>query len=344
MEAPVKSSLPEDGARSLLVLKPELDNYIYLNFVNSETTYDASATKNGLEKIESTASNEPPVSVLKVEGIMDMTEEKGGCGDDNNAVSDTETWRGSTFRRKSASSPKKSGSVLEEEGWVEHRGQNPTKDESHLYPRTLGSSVSVLDEKAAVARTGGPRFVGEDPIHGRLRATDPFQWMGRLHAGAAAISSLIDTTNTALEELERTSGSKSNEHESSGSIPSVSSDITERHHRGRESPKPGEVGFGESQVAEDQNVVQSKTKVTGEARTRGLEDEQSEGDIEAKRGDKGTVEDLGETMNGYSKAMENIGLIRTQVIMEEDEEGDEDQSGEAFDKKSNGEVSTEGSV
>lgn len=252
LEVPTTAGLPDADPSNHPVPKPELNDYVCLNFVKnknkSKLKADDQATSANPEKglPEPTVADRPrPLGASQGgEGINKRAEvSEGGANGNGHAEEETErVWRGSAIRFKSdrATSRKNSagrrdgkksntspehrrplecgdgnGTGTDEDGHdhghVDDRddnddgGDSDDDDESKLYTRTLGSSVSVIDEKGAVARNGAARFVGEDPIRGRLRAADPFLWMGRLHAGAAAISILIDTAKSTLMGLDGSS-------------------------------------------------------------------------------------------------------------------------------------------
>lgn len=243
MEAPTIASLPGADPSTRPAPKPELNEYVCLNFVKNDNKLkadDHATTPAKPEKgpPEPTADNKPARAAQEVEGIKKRVEDDRDRADGNKNTTEDEAekvWRGSAIRVKSGQVASKKNSDWRDGENTSPGHQRPLRcgdsasengigaadqndadhddgdhggggdgdggdddDESKLYTRMLGSSVSVIDEKDAVARNGGARFVGEDPIRGRLRAADPFLWMGRLHAGAAAISILIDTAKNTL--------------------------------------------------------------------------------------------------------------------------------------------------
>ena len=232
LEVPTAASLPSAAPSTCPVSKPELNDYVCLNLVQDDTLkVDDQATHAKPEQWppeHATAANKPVGAPQKGEGINTRVEDDQDRADGNeNAEDEAERiWRGSAIRTKSDRATSKltsdrrdgenaspecqqplqgGGSVSENDARTADGDDDD--DKSKLYTRTLGSSVSVIDEKEAVTRNGGARFVGEDPIRGRLRAADPFLWMGRLHAGAAAISILIDTAKSTLLGLNDSSTS-----------------------------------------------------------------------------------------------------------------------------------------
>ena len=229
-------------------------------------------------------------------------------------------------------------------------------DEGRLYPRTLGSSVSVLDEKDAVLRTGGARFAGEDPVRGRLRATDPFLWMGRLNAGTRAISGLIDKANGALGDLE--SGSDSDSVASAGGVRRRFQTMDEvkgaliagkevisspssggrsvgrqagKRGRGQESTtgkrrvrQLGDLGdFGSTEVEGDDDGEEEREGSSGHGAT-----DRDDGFVSSSGGGNATVEQLSSTMSAYSQAVETNRVLAGGVVLEEAEDEDEDDSEE----------------
>lgn len=209
MEDPTTASLLGITPVPKPPLKADFQDYVSLNFV--DTTVEELAQSS--QQLDTSTANERKNNIEG--GITGRSsEEQGddGANDHSNEGMD-EVWR--------------SSSVFTSTGWGLNDGKScssggmvegKTGDDrdnlaghdnlshhdnhnGHIYPRTLGTSVSVLDEKDAVERGGRARFVGEDPMKGRLRATDPFLWMGRLRARAAAFSSLIDNSDTTLKDL-----------------------------------------------------------------------------------------------------------------------------------------------
>ena len=241
-EVPIIASLPGADPSTRPVLKPELHDYVCLNFVKNDSSKlkaDDHATPAEPERglSEPSVATRPAGVSQGRRGIKKRVQDDLHRADGNDSTEDEaeKVWRESAIRLKSdrltskkssdwrggenASSekhrPLQSGDSLSENDTgtadrddvvvaaaVAATEDDDDDDESKLYTRTLGSSVSVMDEKDAVKRNGGARFGGEDPIRERLRGTDPFLWMSRLHAGAAAISVLIDTAkNTLMTEL-----------------------------------------------------------------------------------------------------------------------------------------------
>lgn len=243
MEAPTIASLPGADPSTRPAPKPELNDYICLNFVkpnNKLKAEDHATTPTKAEKgqPEPAAAKRPARAAQEGEGIKKRAENDRDRADGNEKTTEDDAekvWRGSAIRVKSGQAAGKKNSHWRDTENASPGRQRPLRcadsasengigaadqnddadrdddhdggdgdddddgdDESKLYTRMLGSSVSIIDEKDAVARNGGARFVGEDPIRGRLRAADPFLWMGRLHAGAAAISILIDTAKNTL--------------------------------------------------------------------------------------------------------------------------------------------------
>lgn len=218
--------------------------------------------------------------------------------------------------------------------------------EASLYPRTLGSSVSVLDEKDAVLRTGGARFAGEDPVRGRLRATDPFLWMGRLNAGATAISGLIDKADGALYDFDSGSGGgdsvASGEH-SSGDRRRLSGSTYEDDvgpsSKGRGRAKKGDMRkrlgqietTGKQEMVERSGIAEDGSEDIAEGDEEGL-------DVDAEhvssRSDA-TLEQLSSTMSAYSQALEIKRVIAGGMVVEEDEEENSENEGQVSQPSNN---------
>lgn len=212
-------------------VKPELDDYICLNFVSKEGT--APETSRAIEQRPSSRGLDDS------RALNDEHDEigghGGGAGEANYAERDDRIWRSSAIRSRDNQTENSrhdnrqdtlsenarsrgAGGSTESDTGSDERNNN----EARLYPRTLGSSVSVLDEKDAVARATGARFAGEDPVRGRLRVSDPFQWIGRLHAGAAGIDDLLGQADSSLQGL---FGSTSSNTIGCGSVSGSSGDV-----------------------------------------------------------------------------------------------------------------------
>lgn len=162
--------------RHLSRRKPELDDYVAYNLL----------ARNGR------SAGEPAGEGPAHPGSVDPTDGDSE-GDDwstsgHESPADVEkAWRASLSRER----PTGGGA---DDGGLE--------DESGLYPRTVGSSASVLDEKEAVRRSRGEGMAAGDPVRARLAASDPFVWIGRLHSQAAAIAGLVDQADAAIAGLE----------------------------------------------------------------------------------------------------------------------------------------------
>lgn len=220
-------------------------------------------------------------------------------------------------------------------------------DEAHLYPRTLGTSVSVLDEKEAVLRTGGRRFAGEDPIRGRLRATDPFLWMGRLNAGTNAISGLVDKANDALKSLDGGSGgsdSDTSDGRSSGhqrvdrmqDVQSSRKDVVgpSSKGRGKSTNERGGKRGDHGEVAATQQMGKLGSMAENFSERDGAEnDSEGEGDpseidrlcasSEHVSSSADVTMKLSSTMSAYSQSIEENRVIAGGVVIEEEEEDNE---------------------
>lgn len=281
------------------MLKPDLDEYLALNFVKDNKAKRRRVDEGALpidECQESRAGGETPD--FREEPGTSNDRGGGGNGSDiQNSVDiekDEQIWRVSVSRGTSGQTRTTTG----------RKGE--TSIENTTYPRTLGSSVSVLDDKDAVARSCGARFVGEDPMRGRLRAADPFQWMSRLHAGATAMSSLVENAENTLRGLAGGSmnGSTSTNSDSE-SDRSVRSDRTSRVEGSR---KDGE-----------------ESSTDGAVMGRGTP--KNAGGLHAD----GIYESIGVDMNGHDWRM---GL-NDAVITEDDEDENTTNSGKVnlFQKK-----------
>ena len=235
-------------------------------------------------------------------------------------------------------------------------GDDDDDDESKLYTRTLGSSVSVLDEKDAVARNGGARFMGEDSIRGRLRAADPFLWMSRLHAGATAISTLIDTAKSTLQGLNDSSASAtSGDSNSIASDRSVRDDPIDQSTRGDDDT--GQEKQQEQKESEPEGLASAKAGVVtlprrrGSAR-RGQEDVKAGGSgsssgsrsgsgsgsgVMTDEEAGGTVGELSRATTEYSQAVERM-VVTFGVIEEDPDENEGEEEGQG-DKRSGKNVS-----
>lgn len=210
-EAPSSPRLSEDKIRRhrSAVIKPEFDDYVCLNFVDSE--------KN---RTELTPINNDGLRKREMTGMQRKAEERGNIGNvfgegHGGRSSDEEaerTWRSSVVRncgRPAVKSPDMLHRNGREGPVPPDAGDDSVSDVDHelpdrgtlLHPRSLGPCVSVLDEMDAVARSRGVSFAGEDPMRGRLGAADQFQRIGCLQDGAAAITSLVDQAESTLRAL-----------------------------------------------------------------------------------------------------------------------------------------------
>lgn len=350
------------GPRPRPPLKPELDDYMLLNFVGG-------GNGKGGEKAPSASatSNKPGARRLPREGGGggDGDQPNGDSGDESCTTEESAMWRGrgNTYNEEIRSR----GALNELEPARADGDDGPSKEsthntadvadrvvdgdnEAHLYPRTLGSSVSVLDEKDAVLRTGGLRFAGEDPIRGRLRATDPFLWMGRLNAETSAISSLVDKANDALKSLDGGSGgseaySDARDGRSSGrqrvdrmqDIRSSRKEVVGPSSRGSGKLTKEEEGRkrGEGEMTATQQMGKLGSMV--ENLSQGSSGDGSENDSEKHEdpggvdlssaspkhfssSSNGAVEQLSSTMSAYSQAVESKRVIAGGVVVEEEEE------------------------
>ena len=321
-------------------LKPELDDYTMLNFVGGgggagegdEQSPCATARSNKLEARRDGSG-----------GDGDQTHRD--TDDDSSSTAKSAIWRGrgNSYTREALSTlePAKAdgdngalnGSAYDKKDAADRTTDG---DEARMYRRTLGSSVSVLDEKDAVLRTGGQRFAGEDPIRGRLRATDPFLWMGRLNAGTSAISGLIDKANDALKNLDGGSdGSDCDTSDGRGSgrqrvdrmqdIRSAGKEIVGPSSRGsRESQQMGKLdataeGFSEGDGAENDS---------DDGGDNGQIDRSCASSDRLSSSGNIAVEQLSSTMSAYSQSMETRRVIAGGVMIEEEEEEEESEQEE----------------
>lgn len=223
-EAPSSPRLSEETLERYRqsVVKPELGDYVCLNFVSNEARRPGTPIETKSRPITPLAEIHTVDREEKPEQGGDIA---GGEGGERNAdcVEEAETiWRSSSGRNRERQAEHNNlqdkGLENRISGSVGNTLESDTDNEQYdkdarLYPRTLGSSASVLDEKDAAARNA--KFAGEDPVRGRLRATDPFQWIGCLHAGAASINGLVDQANATLQGI---SGSTTTSSTGGGSI------------------------------------------------------------------------------------------------------------------------------
>lgn len=314
-------------------LKPELDDYRVLNFVGGGSgagegdENDPSATATG---------NKPGARRTGGggDGGGDQTREE--TDDEPSATAGSALWRGrgnayseETLSRGALNKrepPKADGDYapLNESARDKADAADCTTDddEARLYPRTLGSSVSVLDEKDAVLRTGGQRFAGEDPIRGRLRATDPFLWMGRLNAGTSAISGLIDKASDALKDLDGGSG---------GSDCDTSDGRSSGRQKGREVVGPPSRGSGKSRQMGKLGSTAENFSEGDDAENDSEEGDPGEVDRSCassepfSRSGNLAVEQLSSTMSAYSQSMEGNRVIAGGVVMEEEEDSEREE-------------------
>lgn len=326
MEAPSTASVLGSSQRPQPPPKPELDDYVYLNFVDSRDSVDyGTGVLNCNQSCDIPAgattakSEDGDYTVGRIE-IQDYD----GEGDNTDEDYVQGIWRGSTNRKRigrknAGNSPGQVGSPGSRGYDTQQHETDDVDDEWQRYPRTLGCSVSVLDEKDAVARSGGARFAGEDPIHGRLRASDPFQWIGRLQAGEAAISGLIDRADTTLRGFGGGSTSGSSGAESAASGRAVSID---RLGKASRTETRGSSGVARAPV--------EKRSVTADA----------EGSIPEQEAGY-AAERVGRAMMEYSEAVESR-VIRGGVIIEDEDEEDEDE--EQHDEDREDEEKEKGSV
>lgn len=328
-------------------LKPELPDYLCLNFVGG-----------GQWDTQSVAGPSPVAlrSSEDVGGFGDDSrdsDKSDGSSDEDSTTTDECMWRGSggTHRTHTPSRPASTHapkpaerasdvptSSNEREEAKTERGEAGGSAEARLYPRTLGSSVSVLDEKDAVLRTGGTRFAGEDLIRGRLRAADPFLWMGRLHAGATAISGLIDQANGALGGLDDASSDVDSTASSGRGGDRRGTNKTERAASSREgvvgpasrgsakaSWRPGGLGGGMMSSLEIGESVGETEKDDGS------EDGEDRGgsvaaDADVQRvssSESGAVDLMSSTMSSYSQAVETNRVMAGGMLIEMEEESGE---------------------
>ncbi|CAM9599517.1 unnamed protein product [Scytosiphon promiscuus] len=221
---------------------------------------------------------------------------------------------------------------------TEHDGGEGGSAEARLYPRTLGSSVSVLDEKDAVVRTGGTRFAGEDPIRGRLRATDPFLWMGRLHAGATAISGLIDQADGALAGLDDGSSDVESTASSGRGGNRRRTDRNDQVSRGQD----GVTGPASRGSAQASWSVQTAEGVGDTKEYDGHGSDRDEGGTSAAEAgeehwsssESGAVDLMSSTMTSYSQAVETNRIMAGGMLMEMEEESGESGSDDPPDDTS----------
>eukprot|EP00752_Nemacystus_decipiens_P009941 g8865.t1 len=325
-------------------LKPELDDYMVLNFVGGGSRARES-DENGPSA--TTKSNKPGTPLTGGGGDGDQTDEH--TDDDSSTTVESVLWRGRGNKYKEGILSHGALNILEpakaDDGDAERlNGSDHDKsdaadrmadgDETHLYPRTLGSSVSVLDEKDAVLRTGGQRFAGEDPIRGRLRATDPFLWMGRLNAGTSAISGLIDKASDALKDLDGGSGGsdcdssdgRSSDHQRVDRMQDIQSG-------GRDVVGPSSRGG----IAKSQHMGKLSSTAENFSEGDGAENDSEEDAGEIDRSCASAenlsgsgniaVDLLSSTMSAYSQSMEVNKVIAGGVVIEEEEENsDREQS------------------
>lgn len=211
-EAPSSPRLCEEKLQRhrQLARKPELDDYTCLNFVSSEASRPGTATKMESQSTKSPAEIHTIEEEEKTEPGHEIAGGDGGecnveCGEEADRI-----WRGKFGRNRGRQAAycshrnKKLGDQIS--GGIGEILEPNTDSEqydkdSRMYPRTLGSSVSILDEKDSVTRNVGTRFAGEDPMKRRLRGADPFQWIGCLHAGAARVNGLVDQADSALRGI-----------------------------------------------------------------------------------------------------------------------------------------------
>lgn len=311
MEAP---STPCPSRPTQRSNKPQLGDYVYLNFVSNHGIKARSALPSF--PVEQQQWN----TTAAVRGLEEETTGEVGGGSEGQSDEDTDgIWRCSSIRKRNY--PNKHGGRSDEEVGTEnnrsqHGDGHPNdldEDKIHeptMYPRTLGSSVSVLDEKDAVARSAGARFAGEDPIRGRLRAADPFQWIGRLHAGAAAISGLHDNADIALRGLGAASVGGSSDGDGDRSASSEHFAIASREERRVE----GELLLqGGISGAAKQNLVEQVSEVDA-------------------------MEEMGRAMEEYSESIERRRFISGQVLNEVEEDAEEEEETNQ-EYKTSGEVS-----
>lgn len=356
LETPIDALSNSPRARP--PLKPELETYISLNFVGGVVTVN----KNDDENASAASSRTLSGGRDNGQGRGDRGGGTGvNDGSDGSQEADDALWRGSrgvytgtkTRNEPADSSPASSlerGRTKDPSGTSNNTAAQDTGDcgdseEVLLYPRTLGSSVSVLDEKDAVLRTGGARFAGEDPIRGRLRATDPFLWMGRLRAGATAISGLIDQAKGALDGLE--GGGSDGDSVTSGGGGRNSSD--NRRLEGLSDWREGMAGqisvsgentskqWMEGGATGEQKVDDGwQTVGKDDGRGGGNSDEDKHGGdgkthaTHTSSGSNAALEQISSTMSAYSHAMEANRIITGGVVLEgeqeEDHENDRDVS------------------
>lgn len=216
------------------------------------------------------------------------------------------------------------------------------EDEARLYSRTLGSSVSVLDEKDAVLRTGGLRFAGEDPMRGRLRAMDPFLWMGRLNAGTSAISGLIGKANDALKTLDGGSGGSDSDTSDGRSSGRKRVDRMQDIRTSRKDVVGPSSGRRGKSVNEQEGKRRDRGEITAPQHLGSTAEDFNEGvgtdndgekledpggmDLSCAASDRvsgnhdGAVKQLSSTMSAYSRSVEANGIIAGGVVIEEEEE------------------------
>ncbi|CAM9438750.1 unnamed protein product, partial [Ectocarpus fasciculatus] len=354
LEAPIGalSNSPKDRPP----LKPELEDYISLNFVGG------GVTGNNNDNEEPSAASSRTLSGVRDSG-QGHDEGGGGTGvndsNDGGREADDTLWRGSrdvyTGAKPSGTSDSSPAPSMERgrtEGPSGTSNNTAAQDaddcgdteEMLLYPRTLGSSVSVLDEKDAVLRTGGARFTGEDPIRGRLRATDPFLWMGRLHAGATAISGLIDQATDALDGLEGGASDGDSVTSGGGGGRSSSDDRRPEGHldwrKGVAGPTP--VGSENTSKHWMKGGATGEQKVDDGWQTVGDEDgrwggnngeDEHDGDgkthaTQTSSVSSAAVEQISSTMSAYSQATEANRIITGGVVLEGEQEEDHENDGD----------------
>ncbi|CAN0216423.1 unnamed protein product, partial [Ectocarpus sp. 12 AP-2014] len=341
-------------------LKPELESYISLNFVKGGVT----GNKNDDEEPSAASS-------ITLSGGRDNGQDRGdgdrgpgvNDGNDGNHEGDGALWRGSTGvytgtktpNGTADSSPASSlepGCTTDPSGTInkaaaQDADESVDSEEMLLYPRTLGSSVSVLDEKDAVRRTGGARFTGEDPIRGRLRATDPFLWMGRLHAGATAISGLIDQAKGALDGLEGGGSDGGSVTSGGGGAGGERNSTDNRRVEGLFDWGEGAAGptsvCGENALkqwmeggATGEQKVDEGWQTVGEDDGRagghnGKDEHGGDGKTHvthASSGSNSSVEQISSTMSAYSQATEANRIITGGVVLEGEQEEDHENNGD----------------
>eukprot|EP00903_Cladosiphon_okamuranus_P014275 g13258.t1 len=344
----------KDSPRPRPAFKPELDDYMMLNFVGGSS---------GAEDWNETPS---ATTIGNTPGAHTAESGDGGDGDQINEdeesfkTEESAVWRG---RGNNYDEEILSRDVLNKPEPAKANGDNAPlqdgahnrldsadrttdgDDEAHLYPRTLGTSVSVLDEKDAVLRTGGARFAGEDPIRGRLRATDPFLWMGRLNAGTNAISGLIEKATDALKILDGGSGgsdSDTSDGRSSGHQRVDRMQDIQSSHKEVVGPSSRVRGKSTNERVKKRGEPGEKatTQLMGKlgSMTEGLrERDGTENDLE--EGNPGEVdrscassENVSSSM-AYSQSVEENRVIASGVVIKEkDEDGGEDGEREEYDQ------------